>query len=208
VGYSTAGKSSIRRALWSLYPHAFDYVDTDKEIASRDCRKHIAQVYLKRRDGASTRPVLDYVERVENDVLRGLQRRWKPLLIITGPGVPLRAEWQPFLSRVSPDAVVYLELKDTEVLAGLQCRANRDDKRLKERPGYGCWEQCQTREYDAGSGRWLPVSNSIALSNIRANMKQNVAAYQKAQTMTQSGRLKHAAYDALVNDVAKALGLA
>jgi hypothetical protein len=183
LGFSTTGKSSILRDFREHYGGAVDTLDSDEQISQPD-GGHIYNVYLRFRDGRDTAPSIQAIEGREREFLRTAGPAAKPLLMASGPFLPIRTpEWAGFVARVCP-VFFYLQKSAEDVLAGLLLRRARQlqDRQLSDDAGFGCWDQDVTTEYR--DGRWVEVGRDQALENVRRNMAEMVASYERLATQS------------------------
>lgn len=144
-------------------------------------------VYLRYRDGSNTRPANAVIENREREFLRSVGTTGKPLLLASGPFLPIRGqEWRAFVDRVRP-VFIYLQKHPEEVLDGLLDRRRRqlEDATLTHvvsNPAYGCWDQDVTTEFR--DGRWMEIERERALNNVRKHMGAMVEIYQRLATRT------------------------
>jgi len=160
-----------------------DTVDSD-ETVSRPDGGHIYNVYLRFRDGCNTKTSIKAIEDRERDFLRTAGPSAKPLLMASGPFLPLREpEWSAFINRIRP-VFFYLQKNPEEVLDGLLQRRKQqlEDSDLASKPGFGCWDQDVTTEYRDGG--WVEISRDAALQNVRRNMAPMVNIYEQLASQT------------------------
>lgn len=208
LGFSTTGKSRILRDFRECDGQAVDTLDSDEQISQQD-GGHIYNVFLRFRDGSSTAASLRAIEAREREFLRAAGPAAKPMLLASGPFLPIRQpEWSDFLKRVRP-ACFYLEKDPPDVLDGLLERRARHlrDPGLASDPGFGCWDQGVTTEYR--NGGWVEVSRNQALANVRNNMAGMVQIYQQlaARTFTWRERQTPAGRERLNAAIRQELGI-
>jgi len=124
------------------------------------------------------------IEGREREFLKTAGPTTKPLLLASGPFLPIRVpEWFSFVVRVRP-VFFYLQKSAEDVLAGLLQRWERQllDPQLSDDPGFGCWDQGITTDYH--DGRWVEVAREQALENVRSNMAGMIAIYERLATHT------------------------
>lgn len=148
LGFSTTGKSSILRDFREHHGGAVDTLDSDEQVSQPD-GGHIYSTFLRFRAGRNTTPSLQVIERREREFLRTAGPTARPLLLASGPFLPIREpEWSGFVGRVRP-VFFYLQKSPEEVLAGLleRRRGHLQDRKLTADPGFGCWDQGVTTDY-------------------------------------------------------------
>jgi shikimate kinase len=183
LGFSTTGKSSILRDFRAHHGNAIDTLDSDEQV-SQPNGGHIYNVYLHFRDGPNTATSIQAIEGREREFLRTAGVTVKPLLLASGPFLPIRQpEWSAFVARVRP-VFIYLQKSPEDVLNGLLERRTRqlEDPVLASNPGFGCWDQGVTTEYH--DGRWIEIDHDQALQNVRRNMAGMVAIYRQLASQT------------------------
>jgi shikimate kinase len=209
VGFSTSGKSTLRRELRTTYGDTFEFIDTDVELG-RPYGGHVRDMYLALRQGTDTSPALDFVQRTERDILNSIAPGEKPLLVVTGPFVPLRElEWSSFVSRVNP-IIYYLRLSPDEAYEGLLDRRSRGSDEIKAVDGYGCWDEGSMTYFNATTGKWDDLPEAFARPNMQRLMAANVAVYQRfasAERTYDVRRLTPEQRQMLLTAVARDLGL-
>lgn len=183
LGFSTTGKSSILGDFREQLGDVVDTLDSDQQVSEQD-GGHIYNVYLRFRDGYNTDPSIHEIERREREFLRTFEPVAKPLLLASGPFLPIREpEWSAFVEQVRP-VFFYLQKNPEEVLKGLLVRRARHQENpdLASDPGFGCWDQGITTEFR--DGRWVLIDRAVALQNIRTNMARMVAIYASLASQT------------------------
>jgi shikimate kinase len=124
LGFSTTGKSSFLRHFRETHREALDTLDSD-ELIPREDGGHIYNVYLRFRDGQNTGPSIQAIEGRERECLRTAGPGTKPLLMASGPFLPIREpEWSTFVQRIRP-VFFYLQKDPEDVLDGLLHRRAR-----------------------------------------------------------------------------------
>lgn len=208
LGFSTTGKSSILSHFRKEDAHHVDTLDSDQQISQSD-DGHIYNVYLRYRNGSNTETAIRAIDRREREFLRTTRPTRMPLLLASGPFLPLREpEWSEFIAAVSP-VFFYLQKNPEDVLNGLLERRKRQlaEPELSNRPGFGCWDQGVTTNYQ--DGQWVEISRARALENIRRNMEGMVAKYSKLATYTFSwnDRQTPGGQERLLTAIRSALGI-
>ena|ERR1035437_1304456 len=208
LGFSTTGKSSILRDFRERHGEAVDTLDSDEQVSQPD-GGHVYNVFRRFRAGPNTAPSIQVIERREREFLRTARPAAKPLLLASGPFLPIREpEWSGFVDRVRP-VFFYLQKSPEEVLEGLLERRRRhsQDRPLAQDPGFGCWDQDVITAYR--NGRWVEVPRGQALENVRKHMAGMVAIYERlaAQTVAWQERQTEAGRKRLNSAICQSLGL-
>jgi shikimate kinase len=166
VGFSTAGKSSILSNATYRWA-SLTALDSDLEIArgfTAGGVPHIFAIYsqLGRVDAIAE------IARRENEFLSRLERSSAPVLVAAGPGTLIRAEWTPFVARVSP-TIVYISQTVNEAYAGLrQRREDHKSSPVAYAPNFGCWDEGTMTERVGES--WVDVEEAVGLVNVAQEM--------------------------------------
>ena len=177
VGFSTTGKSTICKRFSDRYSDVIETADSD-QFVSADDGGHIYNVFLRLFNGWNSREGMKFIESREREFLRTIGPSTKPMLIASGPFLPLRnPEWGQFRNRVSP-VFVYLEKSPEGVLDGLLRRrsVHLEDKKLSSSPGFGCWDDGVTTELS--DGEWIEIPRDQALKNVNGLMSMVVPRYE------------------------------
>lgn len=208
LGFSTTGKSSILREFRQQHSGTVDTLDSDEQVSQPD-GGHIYNVYLRFLDGRNTATSIQAIEGREREFLRTAGPTTKPLLLSSGPFLPIREpEWSGFVDRVRP-VFIYLQKSAEEVLAGLRLRreGQLQDAQLSADPGFGCWDQGVTTDYC--DGRWVEIGHDQALENLRRNMAGMIAIYEglAAETFTWQERRTEAGRERLNAAIRQELGV-
>jgi len=183
LGFSTTGKSTILEDFRERHNHAVDTLDSDEEV-SRPEGGHIYNVFLRLRDGSNTATAIQVIESRERAFLQIAGPTNKPLLLASGPFLPIREpEWSGFLARIRP-VCFYLQKNPKDVQNDLLRRRARhlENATLASDPGFGCWDQGVTTEYR--DGRWVETSPDQALLKVRDNMAGMVTIYERLSHQT------------------------
>jgi hypothetical protein len=183
LGFSTTGKTSILRDFRECHGDGLDTLDSDELISQPD-GGHIYNVFLRFRKGSSTAKAISIIEDREHEFLRTAGPRAKPMLLASGPFLPVRQpEWSNFLTRVRP-ACFYLQKDPADVLDGLLKRRAKhmQNVKLASNIGFGCWDQDVTTEYR--KGRWVELDRHRMLANVSNNMAGMVRIYQQVASRT------------------------
>ena len=208
LGFSTAGKSSILRAFKDRYGDDLETIDTDESVASRH-RGHIYNIFIEMTEGGDTMPALRYIERKEDEVLKSIKESILPRLIAAGPWVPVRDEWEPFVTRVSP-ICFYLQKTVQEVYKGLKDRRKRHRAQgVNESKVFGCWDEGIMSRHQVANGKhsWPEMSPKSAVPKIKVNLDHLEQTYKRYA----EGRVYRIAHkeveEPLYQEIALSLGL-
>lgn len=177
LGFSTTGKSSIRRDFEARYGARLRVLDSDLEISKQN-GEHVYNVYLHYRDGESTAPAIKAIEDRETQFLRTEYPTDKPILVAAGSFLSIRPGWEDFIKRYRP-TFFYLSKTPAQVLDGLLTRRRKQQATqpdLASDPGFGCWDQDVTTEYRQGC--WVELPRNAALANVERHMRGMDAKYQ------------------------------
>jgi len=190
VGFSTTGKSTILQNVEKKHGESVEIVDTDNFGVAAHFDNYIFNIYVAKIAGRDRKEALKYIEEREREILDGFVESRKPRLIGAGPALPIRPQWNMFLTRVKP-ICVFLEKTPEHIFEGLMNRRKKHEKNrvLANSVAFGSWDEDVTTAFR--DGKWEVVERDVAVNNIRRHLSQRRTAYESCATENyDSNRIK------------------
>jgi len=179
IGFSTTGKSTIRRKI--NVPSGVESLSSDEEI-SKDYSSRIYKLFIENHnieDPVDRINILNEISNNENLFIKYLMETTKPYIAALGPNIHTRSNWGEYYTNCKP-FTIFLEADVDTVYNGLIHREENiisEFRELQNHPAFGNWNHGVIREYNPNTNRYERLPEAASKGNIASLIKVNEERY-------------------------------
>ncbi|MFM9952190.1 MAG: hypothetical protein ACKV1O_29940 [Saprospiraceae bacterium] len=183
IGFSTTGKSTIRRKI--NVPIGVESLDSDEEI-SKDYNSHIYNLFIENHnneDPIKRTELMDKISHNEDLFIAYLKETSKPYIAALGPNIHTRSNWNNYYVTQKP-FTIFLKADVDTVYRGLIDREDKIISKFPNHPAFGNWNHGVIREYNPKTNRYERLSEEFSKRNIAKLIVVNEERYSEIADLT------------------------